>query len=279
MKLDEDFNKMKKREKSLNIIRIITLSLLPISIFISCFSIYGTIGIIISFLSFSVVMSLIFGNKASFKEKIIPGLLDDSLSFTVLDNQMNAVVLKSEIIQGKISLKILTNDIISGYYNDIRFRSFDCIVSKRNYPFMKYLKDDIPTLFKGRFYQIKNKANIKNKVLFIHGDNNNLAKITVDHEIDKTFNIYAKDENIGFISKEFFDDLERINKIVDGKMSLSLINGSIFVAINNNIDSFELENLDSISEVSNAYKHDLMIVEEINKAIKRIEVMTNESEV
>lgn len=263
---DIDFFKMKKKEKIFNIFRLVTLFLFLPFFILSCFSIYGTILLILNFLLFTISMALLFGNRSTFKEKIIPKYIDDDLKFTCQSDAMNALVIKSEIISGNIKERITTNDIISGDYNSIRFRSFDCIVFKRNLPFQRYYKNETKRIFKGRFYQIRNITNIRNKIIIYNINNPSNKEINIksnNEEFNKEFGIYTKNESEIFNNENFLNDIINLNNKFEGTMSFSFINSSIFVAINNEIDSFELEEIEQIEEISAAYQRDLRVVQDV----------------
>ncbi len=277
MDFEYEFEKMKKYEKIYGYFRVISFVLFITFFIISFFTFYGTLLMIFSIILLAIATALIFSNRAQFKEKIIPTVLNDNnLEFLCLDNQMNALVEKSEIFKGKFTQKLETNDIICGTYRNVRFKSFDTSIYKRDLPFKKYFGKEFEKLFKGRFYQISNVHNIKNRIVIRDKSTNlsgpNYELIPTNNEpFNNNFDLLIKyPEKKELLSIEFVEELIKIKEKSNGLFYISLINGTIFVAIDNDIDSYELESIDSIKEISDAYSKDLNLVMEINKAIRKL---------
>lgn len=277
MDYQKEFLEMKKKEKLYKVLFTISVILLVISVFLCLITSFSLVALLLSICLFSISCALKFGNKSKFKEKIIPLIINDKeLEFICSSDAMNAIVCKSEIIRDKISNKIRTNDIITGFYQNIYFRSFDCSVYKHKIINI-FNKDHLNKnkIFKGRFYQIRSSLNIKNRVIF-YELNSILEKPsykemkTNNVEFDSKFLMFNKYEDTSIFTDEFYKAILDIEKNDISEIAISFINNSIYVSINNNIDSFEFEHMESINEVSNTYSRDLEIVYSVYEASKKI---------
>ena len=89
-------------------------------------------------------------------------------------------------------------------------------------------------------------------------------------EFDSKFLMFNKYEDTSIFTDEFYKAILDIEKNDISEIAISFINNSIYVSINNNIDSFEFEHMESINEVSNTYSRDLEIVYSVYEASKKI---------
>ncbi len=190
----------------------------------------------------------------------------DNLNYNPNEGIAEEIVSKSGLIY--LQDRFSSNDYISGTYKNINFEQSDVCVEK------KEVDDDnnerwIIT-FLGRWMNFEFNKEFKTNVIIFDSKEYNwwrsyYDKIEMeDDEFNKTFSVYAQNEHEAFyiLTPHFMERMKGIEKAINGRITFGFINNRLYIALNNDDDSFEYNILKPINEIEikESIKNDIKII-------------------
>lgn len=141
-----------------------------------------------------------------------------------------------------------TNDLVVGEYENVSFRSVDVYCY---YVVNTGKTTTIVKLFKGRVYAF-NLQSDNNFKLVIREESDTLNSISdksleeIEFEsidANKKFNFYTNDKHLAFyyIKPNIIENLLKLENYFKGKLFVTIVNGSLYVGKDDDVDSFELK--------------------------------------
>ncbi len=150
-----------------------------------------------------------------------------------------------------------SNDSITGKYKNIKFEQEDIHIEKKE----EYkdsdgdTKERWVTIFLGRWMNYDFNKDFKTNVIvcdsiFYTGSWNYKKVKMEDEEFNKIFRVYAENEHEAFyiLTPHFMEKLKKIKNILNCPITFGFIDSKLYIALNNNEDSFEYNILKPINE-------------------------------
>lgn len=228
----------------------------------------------IYFMIFNIVKNIsLHSDKALFEANykkifVLESLKEifDNLNYKPNEGVTEEIVSKSEIIY--LHDRFFSNDYISGTYKNINFEQSDVRVEKKEVD----SDNDVSWIvtFLGRWMNFEFNKEFKTNVIIF--DSNELNwwrsdynKIELeDDDFNKTFSVYAQNEHDAFyiLTPHFMERMKNIEKAINGRITFGFINNRLYIALNNDDDSFEYNIFKPINEIEikESIKNDIKII-------------------
>ncbi len=140
-----------------------------------------------------------------------------------------------------------SEDYLSGAYRDIAFESADVKLQNVHH---NGKSTTVVTVFLGRFYRFEFPSNFATEMLIVqpslgsglgYGQYEKIQTESV--EFNQEFKVYAADELSAFriLLPQFMEKLLVLDNVFKDKISLAFVKNVLYVAINNNVDWFDLK--------------------------------------
>ena len=190
----------------------------------------------------------------------------DNLNYNPNEGIAEEIVSKSGLIY--LQDRFSSNDYISGTYKNINFEQSDVCVEKKEVDDNNNERWIIT--FLGRWMNFEFNKEFKTNVIIFDSKEYNwwrsyYDKIEMeDDEFNKTFSVYAQNEHEAFyiLTPHFMEKMKNIEKAINGRITFGFINNRLYIALNNDDDSFEYNILKPINEIEikESIKNDIKII-------------------
>lgn len=215
--------------------------------------------------------------KNEFKTKVVPGLVREILgqdcTYSPRSGLSEAEVCSTRIMHRKD--RYHSEDLIEGMIGDVRVRTSDVHIEERHEVHTKNGTEvTYVTTFLGRFLELTfNKA--FNGIVVSSEDyptHNGLEKCELELiEFNKKYKTYADTQHNAFylLTPPMLEALLRIEKKNQGRIGIEFEGNKVYVAINNNVDTFSLSLFKPINdEALNKFKDELSCIPDLIKEIQ-----------
>ncbi|MFW6298047.1 MAG: DUF3137 domain-containing protein [Bacillota bacterium] len=232
------------------------------------------VGAVTLFFGFSSYTTL----QDDFKEKVLKAILEESIENGVYKPHMGLG--PSQVYQGECLSEaddMKTEDFLSGVIDGVSFISSDVVLS--NYQTLstgKGVNQVLTPFFTGRVFSFDFNKTFKDRVFVMEKGKPATQYETETVELEsqafnETFKTYATDPHTAFyvLTPPIIEALLKIEKNHPGDLSFSFIGTKLHMAINNQIDTFELTMFRPLNEDAiTAFTEDLDILRDVVHSLK-----------
>ncbi|MGD9909094.1 MAG: DUF3137 domain-containing protein [Candidatus Izemoplasmatales bacterium] len=208
-------------------------------------------------------------------EKVLPGSQYDALKG--FD--------ESEVLGSKLRKKsdrYHSEDLITGTYEDVRFRSAD--VHQQDVH-SNGKTTTVVTVFQGRIYEFDFPKPFYYNLLVLQPMQfrpfEGYDKIKLESiEFNSNLKVYAKDDHEAFyiLTPQFMEKLLKLDREYSDKITFSFLDRKLFIAINSRIDYFDIKPFKPVSqELVNSYKEEFEAMISFIKDLKLNEHLFREN--
>ncbi|MFP4077952.1 MAG: DUF3137 domain-containing protein [Bacillota bacterium] len=213
-----------------------------------------------------------------FKSKVLKAILEESVENGTYKPKMGLG--PSQVYQGECLSQadhIKTEDFLSGAIDGVSFVSSDVVLS--NYQTVstgKSVTQVLTPYFTGRVFSFDFNKTFKGRV-FVMEAGRPVTQYEVEpvelesHDFNKTFKTYASEPHSAFyiLTPQVIEALLKIEKNHPGDLSFSFIGTKLHIAINNQIDTFELSMFRPLNEEAiQAFTDDLDILRDVVHSLR-----------
>ncbi|MFW6284860.1 MAG: DUF3137 domain-containing protein [Bacillota bacterium] len=232
------------------------------------------VGAVTLFFGYSAYTSI----QDDFKEKVLKDILEESVENGSYKPQMGlgpTQVYQGECLSQADHMK--TEDFLSGAIDGVSFISSDVVLA--NYQTVstgKSVAQVLTPYFTGRVFSFDFNKAFKGRVFVMEKGKpvTQYKTETVElesHAFNETFKTYATDAHTAFyvLTPQVIQALLKIEKNHPGDLSFSFIGTKLHIAINNQIDTFELSMFRPLNEEAiRAFTDDLDILRDVVRSLK-----------
>lgn len=218
--------------------------------------------------------------------KLKDNVLNTIIKEHVTDGVYRAIPgISSEIVYESETLRKATRftseDYIEGKINDVHFIFSDLHLQDRR---STGKSSHYVTTFRGPFFQFEFNKNFQGRTFIMEGSMPTIfhgyEKLELESEhFNNVFKVYSNDPHNAFyiLTPHFMEALLKLEARHEGKISISLIDNKVNIAIYNNEDTFECPMFrDFDKTIIDEFKNDLLIIKDIIESLKLDRVIYKE---
>lgn len=249
---------------------LFVLALAPVALIVALL-VVGAVTLFFGYSSYTAIQD-------DFKEKVLKGILEESVENGTYNPHIGLG--SSQVYQGEClgeADEIKTEDFLSGVIDGISFISSDVVLS--NYQTVstgKSVTRVLTPFFTGRVFSFDFNKTFKDRVFVMEKGKPATQYETETVELEsqafnETFKTYATDPHTAFyvLTPPIIEALLKIEKNHPGDLSFSFIGTKLHMAINNQIDTFELTMFRPLNEDAiTAFTEDLDILRDVVHSLK-----------
>ena len=277
-----DFNIKKKHSENKVLLAVIILVIAIIGLL--SFSDGGPIFVISLLIGLAGIIVLLMGSvefskiKKNFKNEVLTDMFKKLIpdieykpDYGISQNEAYS----SEFL--KHADRFHSEDFISGSLNDVKFISSDLKLEERHVQHTKNgTRVYYVTYFLGRIFRFDfNKEFTGNLQVLETGSpysRRKFNKVKMESvDFNKKFKIFTEEEITAFyiLTPDIMESIFNLEKRNPGRISMSFLGDHLYVAINNNRDTFELKMFRKLDEtVIDEFKKDLLVIKDFIVSLK-----------
>lgn len=170
-----------------------------------------------------------------------------------------------------------TEDFISGSLEDVKFISSDVRLEERHVQHTKNgTRVYYVTYFLGRVFKFSFNKEFEGHLQVLESgsprSNRPFKKVELESvDFNKKFKTYATTELSAFyvLTPDIMEAIMKLEQRNPGRIGLSFTGDTLYIAINNNVDTFELKMFRKIDDsVVEEFKKDLLVIKDVITALK-----------
>ena len=217
--------------------------------------------------------------KKTFKNTVLTEMfkkLIPDINYSPMSGLSQDIVYGTDFL--KRADKFHTEDYLSGSIEEVSFVSSDVRLEERHVEYTKNgTRTYYVTYFLGRIFRFEfNKEFVGSLQVLESGagkpKSNGYSKIKMESvQFNKKFKTYSTDDLTAFyiLTPDIMESIEKLERKHPGRIGLSFRGEYLYVAINNNKDTFELKLFRKIDDsMINEFKADLMVIKDFIMALK-----------
>jgi len=213
-----------------------------------------------------------------FKVEVLTGLIAtfvDNGKFDPNYGLTQAQVYSSEFI--KRADRFHTEDFLSGSMDGVEFISSDVKLEERHIRHTKNGTEEYyETYFLGRLFKFEFNKSFDGYLQVLEGakptKNRKYTKVKLESiQFNKKFKTYATSEHSAFyvLTPHFMEALMKFEQENKGKIYFSFIDSTLYIGINNFVDTFELKMFRKLDNtVFESFKKELLVIKEVITELK-----------
>lgn len=234
----------------------------------------GIVGLIYIFIGSTAYNKL----KKDFKENFLKGLFSElipGIRYEPYQGLSEGVVYDGEFL--KKADRFYSEDYLSGKIDDIDFITSDVRLEERH---VRHTKNGTQVYyvpyFVGRIFRFDFHKELVGRLQVLEKGSPysrfKYTKINLESiAFNKKFNVYAQDDHTAFyiLTPDIMESIFEIEKRNPGVIKLSFVNQQLYIALNNNKNTFELQLFKKISsEEIEIFKRDLLMIKDFVITLK-----------
>ncbi len=284
--MDQMIERMKKKKKESLMFWLIAFVVLAGGVALT--ALYGesnnvlmTIGVIMivaGFILVAIALGKYSKTKSIFKNELLPQVFEEAIPGTSYDPKNG---LSKDIVYATEFLKkadrFHSEDFLSGEIEDVHFMSSDVRLEERR---VRHTKNGTQVTyvpyFIGRVFHFNFNKSFKGFLQVLEtGRPLSRRKFEEVHmesiDFNDKFDIYSTDAHSAFyvLTPDIMEAIQKLERRHPGRISMSFYDNQLFIAINNNKNTFELNFFKRIDiEMLKEFKADLLVIRDFIETLK-----------